>query len=162
MPPGLIVLLVLAYGFFRSKMPESLWPQAPDLQGYLIGALLPPVLDLVAMGAIALYAAANFQLNKWLVRGFVVAAMASGVLAFLIAEAPVLQDLSRMEFRQGVVTKKLGDQRVELGDVRGPEHATSSLRLPHADEYERVPTGIPVEFRVAPNLGVGYVVGVLE
>lgn len=162
MGPNLVVLLVLAYGLLRSRMPESLWPQAPDLRGYLMGALLPPVLDLVAMGAIALYAVANFQRFKWLVRIFAVAAMATGVLAFLTAAAPVVSDLGHEELRQGVVTRKLGARRVELGDVRGPEGATSSLRLPHEDEYERVPTGIPVEFRVAPHLGVGYVVGVLE
>lgn len=162
MGPNLIVLLVLAYGFLRSRMPESLWLQAPDLKGYLIGALVPPVLDLVAMAAIALYAAANFQRFKWAVRLFVAAAMAAGVLAFLVAVAPVLADLGHMELRQGVVTKKLGDRRVELGDVRGPEYATSSLRLPHDEEYQRVPTGIPVEFKVAPRLGVGYVTGVLE
>ncbi len=162
MGPNLIVLLVLAYGFLRSKMPESLWPQAPDLKGYLIGALFPPLLDLVAMGAVALYAAVNFQRFKWFTRVFVVAAMAAGVLAFLIAEAPVMADIGHLELRQGVVTKKLGNRTVELGDVRGPEYATSSLRLPHADEYERVPTGIPVEFQVAPKLGVGYVIGVLE
>lgn len=162
MGPNLIVLLVLAYGFFRSRMPESLWLQAPDLRGYVIGALFPPILDLVAMLAIALYAAAHFHRYKWLVRTFVVAAMAAGVLAFLIAASPVVADLGRLELRQGVVIRKLGEQRVELGDVRGPEGATASLRLPHAQEYERVPTGIPVEFRVAPHMGVGYVVGVLE
>lgn len=162
MGPNLIVLLVLAYGFLRAQMPQSLWPQAPDLGAYLIGALLPPILDLAAMAAIALYAAANFARFKWLVRIFVVAAMASGVLAFLIAEAPVVEDLGHQERRQGVVTEKLPDQVVVLGDVRGPEHATSSLRLPNAEEYRRVPTGIPVEFQVAPHLGVGHVVAVLE
>lgn len=159
---NLVVLLVLAYGFLRSRMPASLWPQAPDLRGYLIGALFPPILDLVAMAAIALYAAANFGRNKWLVQLFVVAAMASGVLAFLIAEAPVMADLGHTELRQGVVIRKLSGRRVELGDVRGPEYATSSLRLPNEEEYRRVPLGIPVEFEVAPHLGVGHVVGVLE
>jgi len=160
--PNLVVLLVLAYGFLRSRMPESMWPLAPDLKGYLIGALFPPLLDLVAMGAIALYAATNFSRFKVLVRLFVVAAMATGVLAFLVAEAPVMADVGHMQFRQGVVLKKLPGRVLELGDVRGPEYATSSLRLANEEQYRKVPMGIPVEFQVAPHLGVGYVVGVLE
>lgn len=162
MGPNLIVLLVLAYGFLRARMPESMWPHAPDLKGYLIGALFPPILDLIAMGALALYAVTNFTRFKWLVRGFAVVAMALGVLAFLIAETPVMADVGHVQLRQGVVVKKLPNHGVWLGDVRGPEYATSSLRLPNDEQYRRVPMGIPVEFQVAPHLGVGYVVGVLE
>lgn len=160
MDAGLVLLLV-AYLFLRDRMPVSLWEQAPTLDGYLWGAMGPPVLDMLAMVAIVAFVMQRFARWPRLARVFAVAGLAAGAVALGRSLAPVVLDLRDAHPQEGIIVERSPGQVVIVQpSTRDP--ATSSLRLPNREQFTRVPDRMPVEFRVAPRLGVAQVVGVLE
>jgi uncharacterized membrane protein YedE/YeeE len=158
---NVLVLLILAYGALRTRIGPSMWPRAGDLPHYLIGALALPVMDLVAMGAIALFVLGNFPGPRWVARGFAATAMLAALVSSARAAAPIVQDLRAYHRLEGAVVRKLPDQTIWIqASPRDP--ATSSWRVPNPEQFRRVPLRMMVEFWVAPRLGVAFVQGVLE
>lgn len=157
----LFVVLLLAYGALRSRMPPSLWPAAPTLEGYLGGCLGPPLMDLVAMGAIAHYAAFNFPIPEPWLKAFVGVTLLSGAYGSLVDVVPIIDDMRHVKSREAVIVQKIEGQEVVLY-WEADRTATASVFLPNTEQYQRVPVRFPLQLRVAPKSGMAYVTGVLE
>ena len=161
MQEAFFIVLLLAYGLLRSSMPLSLWFGASDLRHYLYGCLVPPVLDLIAMFAIAHFAAYNFRIREPWLKAFVLVTLLSGFFSFWFDVRPIFDDLQGLKSREAVIDEKLPDQGILLHWDENPK-ATASLTLPNVGQYQRIPLHFPVQLRVAPELGVAYFTGPLE
>lgn len=161
MGAGAMVLLIVIYCVARETMPFSALSQAPEIDVYLKGALLGPLLDLVAFLTVAMFGYQRLERFKVLRPILVGGALVAGLMGFGLEAAPIVLDLQAPQRVEQVVVAKPGEGTLVVRPLTG-EPATRSLYLPNDEQYRRVPLGIPVEFRVAPRCEVAFVQGVLE